>query len=225
MNGVHTYNSNLAIGFLKCIATYTATVRIPSNDFSEIVELTMNSPSQNDEHRGEKVEAGQWIERLYQDLHNLAASYMRNETNTVSLSPTVLIHELYLRLPSNQHDQLSRTHFFALAAGTMRRALVDQARFRKRKKRGGGLHRKNLGDWDAISLENSDDVLSLDEALQDLAELDQRQAKIVELRFFGGMTVAEVAEELKLSKRTVEADWTMAKAWLRRWFDQQDEPS
>ena len=107
----------------------------------------------------------------------------------------------------------------------MRRALVDQARFRKRKKRGGDFSKRHLGDWDAISLESTDDVLALDEALNDLAELDSRQAKIVEMRFFGGMTVAEVADEMKLSKRTVEADWTMAKAWLRRWFDLQDEES
>lgn len=185
----------------------------------------MSSQPPSDPNADEKVVAAQWIERLYADLHNMAAAYMRNETNTVSLSPTVLIHELYLRLPGEEGDRLSRTHFFALAAGTMRRALVDQARFRKRKKRGGDLNKRHLGDWDAISLENSDDVLALDEALNDLAELDKRQSQIVEMRFFGGMTVAEVAEELKLSKRTVEADWTMAKAWLRRWFDLQDEQS
>jgi RNA polymerase sigma factor (sigma-70 family) len=79
-----------------------------------------------------------------------------------------------------------------------------------------------LGDWEAVSLESSDDVINLDEALKDLGELDSRQAQIVEMRFFGGMTVAEVADALHLSKRTVEADWTMAKAWLRRWFDVQD---
>lgn len=184
----------------------------------------MNSQP-NDPNSDDKVAPAQWIERLYEDLHRMAASYMRNETNTVSLSPTVLIHELYLRLPGSDGEQLSRTHFFALAAGTMRRALVDQARFRKRKKRGGEFSKRHLGDWDAISLESTDDVLALDEALNDLAELDQRQAKIVEMRFFGGMTVAEVADEMKLSKRTVEADWTMAKAWLRRWFDLQDEES
>ncbi len=185
----------------------------------------MNSHPQSEGNSPEKGDASQWIEKLYSDLHNMASSYMRNESNTVSLSPTVLIHELYLRLPSTQSEQLSRTHFFALAAGTMRRALVDHARFRKRKKRGGDLGKRQLGDWDAISLESTDDVLSLDEALNDLAGLDKRQAQIVELRFFGGMTVAEVAEALKLSKRTVEADWTMAKAWLRRWFDVQEEAS
>jgi RNA polymerase sigma factor (TIGR02999 family) len=182
----------------------------------------MNSQEKT-EGSDEKGDASQWIVKLYSDLHNMASSYMRNESNTVSLSPTVLIHELYIRLPSSQSDQLSRTHFFALAAGTMRRALVDHARFRKRKKRGGELAKRQLGDWDAISLENTDDVLALDEALTDLASLDPRQSQIVEMRFFGGMTVAEVAEALKLSKRTVEADWTMAKAWLRRWFDLQDE--
>ena len=166
-----------------------------------------------------REDASKWIESLYDDLHKMASSYMREEQNTVSLSPTVLIHELYLRLPATQNQELSRTHFFALAATNMRRALVDQARFRKRKKRGGDYSRKQLVEWDAISPGNSDHVLAVDEALNELAELDDRQAKIIELRFFGGMTVAEVAEHLGVSKRTVESDWTMAKAWLRRWFD------
>lgn len=150
---------------------------------------------------------------------------MREEQNTVSLSPTVLIHELYLRLPGDKNQKLSRTHFFALAARTMRRALVDQARFRNRKKRGGEYSRKQLVDWEAISPNNSDHVLAVDEALTELANLDERQSRIVEMRFFGGMTVAEVAEHLEVSKRTVEADWTMAKAWLRRWFDVESKPN
>ncbi len=166
-----------------------------------------------------------WIEHMYDDLHKMASSYMRDEQNTISLSPTVLIHELYLRLPAEQNQSLSRTHFFALAATTMRRALVDQARFRKRKKRGGEYSKKQLGDWDAISPGNSDHVLAVDEALTELAELDARQASIVEMRFFAGMTVAEVAEHLGVSKRTVESDWTMAKAWLRRWFDVEGSDS
>ncbi|MEZ6133376.1 MAG: ECF-type sigma factor [Pirellulaceae bacterium] len=163
--------------------------------------------------------SAQWIERVYGQLHEMASAYMRNEQNTVSLSPTVLIHELYLRLPDKDHQALSKTHFFALAATTMRRALVDQARFRKRKKRGGGYSRMQLVDWEAISPGNCEHVLAVDEALSELEALDSRQAKIIEMRFFGGMTVAEVAEALGVSKRTVEGDWTMAKAWLRRWFD------
>lgn len=177
----------------------------------------------DDTDSGDSADSSKWIERMYDDLHQMACSYMRNEQNTVSLSPTVLIHELYLRLPAEQHSQLTRTHFFALAANTMRRALVDQARHRKRKKRGGELARRQLADWDAISLQDSEDVLAVDEALKNLEQLDARQAKIVELRYFGGLTVTEVAERLNLSKRTVEADWTMAKAWLRRWYEAQEK--
>lgn len=162
---------------------------------------------------------------MYDDLHKMAASYMRSEQNTVSLSPTVLIHELYMRLPAAQNEELSRTHFFALAATNMRRALVDQARFRHRKKRGGDYKRQVLVDWEAISPADGDQVLAVDEALNELAGLDERQARIVEMRFFAGMTVAEVAEHLHVSKRTVEADWTMAKAWLRRWFDGEGKGS
>ncbi|MBX3420263.1 MAG: sigma-70 family RNA polymerase sigma factor [Pirellulaceae bacterium] len=183
----------------------------------------MSAPEANalDESTG-SVDCSRWIERQYEDLHRMAAAYLKNEQNTVSLSPTVLIHELYLRLPAEQTGLLTRNHFFALAAGTMRRALVDQARHRRRKKRGGGANKRSLADWDAISFQDSDDVLAIDEALQALERIDARQSQIVELRFFGGLTVAEVAQRLNLSKRTVEADWTMAKAWLRRWLDSQD---
>jgi RNA polymerase sigma-70 factor (ECF subfamily) len=179
-------------------------------------------PSENGTSESKpKTHSGEWIENLYDELHKMASSYMRDEQNTVSLSPTVLIHELYLRLPNDEANKLSRTHFFAMAATTMRRALVDQARFRKRKKRGGEYSRKPLVDWEAISPNNANHVLAVDEALTELAELDNRQARMIELRFFGGMTVAEVAEHLQVSKRTVESDWTMAKAWLRRWFDKE----
>lgn len=178
-------------------------------------------------HAGDEVpkavDSSQWIEHVYDDLHRMAASMMRGEQNTVSLSPTVLIHELYLRLSSNHQNELTRKHFFALAAGTMRRVLVDQARYRKRKKRGGEMARRHFEDWDSISLQDSEELLTIDEALQELEKLDPRQSKIVELRFFGGMTVAEVAEQLGLSKRTVESEWTMAKAWLRRWIETQDQ--
>ncbi len=170
-------------------------------------------------------DSAKWIEWMYDDLHKMASSYMRNEQNTVSLSPTVLIHELYMRLPAEHNEELSRTHFFALAATTMRRALVDQARFRNRKKRGGDYSRQALVDWEAITPADGDHVLAVDEALNELASLDERQAKIVEMRFFAGMTVGEVAEHLHVSKRTVEADWTMAKAWLRRWFDDEGNGS
>ena len=181
----------------------------------------MNEKSSSNNDSQPISDSADWIETLYGELHNMAASFMRNEQNTVSLSPTVLIHELYLRLPGST-EKLTRTHFFALAATTMRRVLVDQARFRNRKKRGGEYSRRQLVDWDAINPNDMDHVLAVDEALTDLASLDERQAKIVELRFFGGMTVAEVADHMKVSKRTIEADWTMAKAWLRRWLDDEE---
>jgi RNA polymerase sigma-70 factor, ECF subfamily len=170
--------------------------------------------AQSEENRSED-----WIDQLYGELHAMATRYMRDENNTVSLSPTVLIHELYLRLPAASGQLLSKTHFFALAAKTMRRALVDQARHRRRIKRGGHLQRNVSVNVDSISDSDSEQVLAVDEALLDLEQLDPRQAQIVEMRFFGGMTVLEVAEHLGVSKRTVESDWTMAKAWLRRWFD------
>ena len=169
---------------------------------------------QSQENRSEE-----WIDQLYGELHSMATRMMRDESNTVSLSPTVLIHELYLRFPKTSVERLSRTHFFALAARTMRRALVDQARHRRRLKRGGKMQRDVSVDMDSITPNNSEHVLAVDEALSELEQLDSRQAKIVEMRFFGGMTVAEVADHLTISKRTVENDWTMAKAWLRRWFD------
>lgn len=164
----------------------------------------------------------EWIERLYADLHRLASSYLKDEPATVSLSPTVVIHELYLRLPEKTSSAMTRSHFFAVAATSMRHILVDHARHRKRKKRGGGAARRQLYENDALSITDSEQVLAIDEALQELSKLDQRQAKIVELRFFAGMTVAEVSEHLKLSKRTIEAEWTMAKAWLRRWLNAED---
>lgn len=175
------------------------------------------------ESEKERIRSDRWVSELYDDLHRLASGYLRDEPATVSLSPTVMIHELFLRLPKT--EELSRSHFFALASTTMRRVLVDQARSRRRQKRGGNYVRRELNDWELVSITDSDQVLAVDEALKDLGNLDQRQAKIVEMKFFGGMTVEEIAEQLSMSKRTIESDWTMAKAWLRRWFAEEGSPS
>ncbi len=171
----------------------------------------------------ERIRSDRWVSELYDELHRLASGYLRDEPATVSLSPTVMIHELFLRLP--KAEELSRTHFFALASTTMRRVLVDQARSRNRLKRGGKMARREFADWDLVCITDSDQVLAVDEALQDLAKLDTRQAQVVEMKFFGGMAVDEIAEQLKVSKRTIEADWTMAKAWLRRWFADESATS
>ncbi len=171
----------------------------------------------------ERVPSDRWVAELYDDLHRLASGYLRDEPATISLSPTVMIHELFLRMPKT--EELTRTHFFALASTTMRRVLVDQARSRKRQKRGGQFARREFNDWDMVSITDSDQVIAVDEALEDLGKLDPRQAKVVEMKFFGGMTVEEIAEQFSVSKRTIEADWTMAKAWLRRWFTDEGSAS
>jgi len=157
---------------------------------------------------------------VYAELRRLAASYLLRERAGHTLQATALANEAYLRMiDQTRVAWRGRTHFFAVAAEAMRRVLVDHARARLREKRGGGLERvtfvedvtPDLGE--ACSFE---DVIALDEALTKLAALDRRQAKLVEQRFFGGLSVEEAAEELGISPRTAEADWTHAKAWLSR---------
>ncbi len=157
---------------------------------------------------------------VYDELRRLARGYLRRERSDHTLQPTALVHEAYLRLVDQ--DRLrwqGRTHFFAVGAQMMRRLLVDHARKRGRAKRGH--------DWQRVTLDHAvtpllgraltpDELLGLDLAIEKLATLDQRQARIVELRFFAGLEVAEVAEILGVSKRTVEGQWTHARAWLRR---------
>jgi RNA polymerase sigma factor (TIGR02999 family) len=165
---------------------------------------------------GEKIPL--LVDDTYDQLKRLAASYLQSEATTVTMTPTVLVHEAYLKLSSQSRDTFqSRGHFLALAATFMRRILVDHARAKHRIKRGGGeLVRVLLDENAGLTTSRDADVLALEEALQDLQKLDERQAKIVEMRFFGGMTVPEVAEVLSLSTRTIENEWKMCRAWLRR---------
>ena len=171
---------------------------------------------------GDHPAADELMAQLYGEFRTLARRYLGRESPGHTLQPTALVNEVYLKLvDQTQVDWKGRTHFFAIGAQVMRRVLVDHARRRGRLKRGGGLQRAAL-DVSLISARSAADVLAVHEAIEDLAQLDPRQARIVELRFFGGLTVAEVAEVLGVSRRTVEAEWTMIRAWLRRRLSDED---
>lgn len=166
---------------------------------------------------GQHDAADELMPLVYDRLRLLARKLLRHESAAHTLQPTALVNEAYLRMVGqNQVDWQGKTHFFAIGAKMMRRILVDHARRKLSKKRGGGMHRIELADDLCVSNRNDEDVMAIEEALDKLSELDPRQAQIVELRFYGGLTVEEVAEVLGVSKRTVESDWTMLRAWLRR---------
>jgi RNA polymerase sigma factor (TIGR02999 family) len=160
------------------------------------------------------------LERLmplvYQELRRIADRALGRERQGHTLQATALVHEAYLRLVQQHSAQFqNRAHFFAIASQVVRRILVDHARRRASIKRGAGEAPVIL-DMDVADDAPSVDALVLDEALEHLASLDPQQARIVEMRFFGGLTVEETAEVLKISPRTVKRDWSMARAWLRR---------
>jgi RNA polymerase sigma factor (TIGR02999 family) len=154
---------------------------------------------------------------VYADLRRVAAGYMRREAAGHALQPTALVHEAYVRLvDQKQVKWRNRAHFFGVAAGLMRRILVDNARRRRAEKRGGGWDRVTLaGDEAATDSHKEIDVLALHEALERLAGFDPQQERIVELRYFGGLTIEETAEVVGISAATVVREWTIAKAWLR----------
>ena len=154
---------------------------------------------------------------VYADLKRVAAGYMRREAPDHALQPTALVHEAFVRLvDQKQVKWRNRAHFFGVAAGMMRRILVDNARRRRAEKRGGGWERVTLaGDEVAPDPHKEIDVLALHESLERLAEFDPQQARIVELRYFGGLTIDETAEVVNISAATVVREWTIAKAWLR----------
>ena len=165
---------------------------------------------------GDRSALEELLPAVYGDLRARAERFMRGERPGHTLQPTALVHEAYLRLvDQRQVDWQCRAHFFAAAAETMRRILVDHARTRGRRKRGGGAIQVTLDDVVAGGEEWDDDVLALNEVLERLARVDARQARIVELRFFGGLSVEEVAEVLDLSPRTVAYEWAHARAWLK----------
>ena len=153
---------------------------------------------------------------VYEELRRLAHHYMRGERVGHTLQTTALVNEVYLRLAGiNGLQWRDRTHFFAMAGRLMRRVLVDYARRHGRDKRGGGVSVTTL-DEHAVTTEPSVDIIALDAALEHLAAVDPQQSQIVELRFFGGLSIEETAEALGISPATVKRDWTVAKAFLKR---------
>jgi RNA polymerase sigma factor (TIGR02999 family) len=177
----------------------------------DVTELLIDW-SDGDESALEKL-----VPLVYSELRLLARRYMRCERPDHTLQTTALINEAYLRLVDiqNVHWQ-NRAHFFALCARLMRRILVDFARSRRYAKRGGGAQPLSLEQSEAISPGCSPDLVAIDDTLQALAKVDGRKAQVVELRFFGGLTIEETAEALKVSPETVRRDWRLAKAWLLR---------
>jgi len=154
---------------------------------------------------------------LYKELHRIAHRYMRQERPGHTLQTTALINEAYLRLIGWKNVRWeNRAHFFGVSAQLMRKILVDFARSRNYAKRGAGARVVSLEDAPTVLRDRAGDILALDEALQRLAAIDFRKSQIVELRFFGGLTLDETAEVMKVSSRTIRRDWDLAKVWLAR---------
>ena len=166
---------------------------------------------------GDPSVAARLLPLVYDDFRALALRHLARERAGHTLQPTALVHEAYLKLVDQTRvNWQGRTHFFAVGAQAMRRILVEHARSRRREKRGGDRQRVELDEGAALAPERGVDLLDLDEALKRLEALDERQARVVELRFFGGLNMEEVAQALGVSKRTAEGDWRMARAWLHR---------
>ena len=159
---------------------------------------------------------------VYEELHRLARQYMRRERPGHSLQTTALVNETYLRLTDyTRMKWKGREHFLAVSAQVMRRILVEHARRRRQGKRGGGVTRVPLDEAESVAPHRPPDLTALDEALRRLAGVDERKSRVVELRFFGGLSVEETAAALKISAPTVLRDWSTAKAWLYRELNQR----
>ena len=166
--------------------------------------------------RGDHESQGRLFDVVYHQLHGMAAAQMRKERPGHTLQPSALVNEAYLRLLGRGDVPWeNRAHFFTTAAGTMRRILIDHARAKRAGKRDGALHRVDLDDAPALFADDdADRLIAVDDALQTLAEWDARQATVVSLKFFAGLSTEEIASALNVSERTIKRDWSMARAWL-----------
>jgi RNA polymerase sigma factor (TIGR02999 family) len=166
---------------------------------------------------GDREDLEALLPLVYDELRRLAHHYLRNERPDHTLQSTALVHEAYFRLVGQELPQWeSRAHFFAIAAQLMRQILVDYARRRRTSKRGSGVCRLTLDDAAALPRRKDVDVVALDDALNTLAEVDPRQSRVVELRFFAGLSLEETSEVMGIATATVQRDWTAARAWLHR---------
>ncbi|CAN5740888.1 sigma-70 family RNA polymerase sigma factor [soil metagenome] len=173
----------------------------------------------NKAQTGDKAALDEFLPLVYNELRRIAENQLRNERGDHTLQATALVHEAYLRLIEQKEvDWNNRLHFFSIAAEMMRRILVNYAVQRNAKKRGDGATKIALDEAVSFSDELDFDLVALDDALKSLTEFDQTQARIVELRFFGGLTIEETAEVLGVSDSTVKREWRMAKAWLKTQF-------
>ena len=181
----------------------------PSSLPEEVTQLLL------DWSNGNQAALEKLMPLVYEELRRLAHHYMRREHPGHTLQTTALVNEAYFRLvDQKQMRWQNRAHFFAISAQLMRRILIDHARSHQSAKRGGGAHKVSLNEVAVVAQEQAADLIALDDALRSLTAIDERKGRIVELRFFGGLSVEETAEALKISPRSVMREWSMAKAWL-----------
>jgi RNA polymerase sigma factor (TIGR02999 family) len=171
-------------------------------------------------NNGDQAALEKLMPLVYEELRRLAGNYIRRERQGHTLQPTALVNEAYLRLVDQNANWQNRAQFYGIAAQLMRRILVDHARLKHAEKRGGSVQQRlSITSAERLSAKPDFDVLALHEALEGLATIDPQQARIVELKFFGGLSIEEIAEVLGVGHATVERDWKMARAWLRRQLD------
>ena len=189
------------------------------DDNSHDITLLLVDWSKGEEHALEQL-----MPLVYEELRQMARHYMRRQSPGHTFQTTELIHEAYLKLDKQEsRNWQNRAHFFGVAAKAMRHILVDYARKKHRHKRGGWQQRVTFSDDMAVSNENSEEIIALDDALNRLGEMDERKNRVVEMKFFGGLKVDEIAEVLKISPETVKRDWRFARTWLLRELSAQSE--
>lgn len=175
----------------------------------------MSNTSNEEENLGNGVPTPELEPRIYQELRRLAAARLAQEAEAYTLQPTALVHEVWLKIAGQGQQYSDQSHFFRVAANAMRRILIDNARRRQRAKRGGGQERDSFDETAIATMVPSEELLAVHDALETLAKLEPEIASVVEMRYFMGMTLPEIAKVLGKSPRTVDRHWDFARAWLR----------